>query len=118
MTVRSDRDVGTKAGGVVSPTVMLVVHELSFPERSVAEYETIVVPRGYRPAAGSATVTGVHTSVADAASGVTKAEAFAVHSANTGGGQLILGGIVSTTVTLLWQELAFPERSLAEKASS
>jgi len=75
---------------------------------------TDVVPSAYPRFAGPLIATFEHRSLADAAGGVTLADALPVHSATTGSGQTISGSVVSTTLTLLEHELALPEASVAE----
>jgi len=96
-------------GTVVSCTRMLLLHELVLPDRSVARYASVVVPSGKEPAGGFVTVTGLQTSLADAAPGVTLADAFPVHSATTGAGQLMVGAVVSCTRMLLLHEPVLPD---------
>lgn len=72
-----------------------------------------VVPRRYVPAAGPATVGDVHASLAVALGGATKADRSPVHSAVTGGGQVMLGRVVSTTVMALLHEDELLDVSLA-----
>ena len=73
----------------------------------------MVEPIWYVPAAGPTTVTPAQMSLAVARPGVTGAPAGLVHSAVIGAGQEMLGGVVSTTVTLEPQEFEFPELSVA-----
>ena len=60
-------------------------------------------------------MTGVHVSAAVAPAGVTCALEFPVHSAVTAGGHVIVGAVVSTTVTLVRQEATLFEPSFALK---
>lgn len=59
------------------------------------------------------TVVAVHASVAIAVPGVTLADALPVHSAVTGAGHAMFGGVVSTTVMLLSQDDEWSDSSVA-----
>src|SRR2546422_138194 len=92
------------AGGVVSRTVIDEEQELVFPDWSVAVYVTVVVPSGSAAVPdGPATVTGPAMSNAAAEPGVTNADSLPVASAVIGPGHVIDGGVVSTTVIVVWQ---------------
>src|SRR2546425_6006754 len=87
-------------GGVVSTTVSTALQELVLPDPSLAVYVTVVVPSGNEPAPGPLTVTPGQLSLAVAAGGVTNALRLPVHSAVVAAGQVIVGAVVSTTVTV------------------
>jgi len=100
-------------GGVVSTTMTSLVHEAALFETSFAVYSTTVSPSGYKPAAGPCTVTGEQTSDANAAPGETNAAWFRVHSTVTGGGQAMVGLMVSNTSICVLQLLALFDLSFA-----
>src|SRR5579862_8622883 len=88
------------AGGCVSCTVTVKPHVLTLPQASVAVQLTSVVPSAnVLPAAGEhATVGfGVHTSDEPTVKFTTALQAFASVPCVIFAGQLIAGGVVSTT---------------------
>src|SRR5438128_298881 len=96
-------------GGVVSTTVTLVWQLFVLPDSSVAVKVRVVVPSGYVAVpAGPVTVTGPPMSEAVAPATFTVASPFPVASAVIGAGHVIEGGVVSTTVTLVWHVLWSP----------
>src|SRR5262245_17731671 len=90
------------SGGFVSVTCTVCVAVPVFPEASVADQLTGVSPRGKPDCGASLTglTEGSHTSVADAVPSATLVVSPA-HSAVTSAGALTVGGVVSTTVTLV-----------------
>jgi len=101
-------------GGVVSTTVIVATHELVLPAPSVAVYVSGLMPNGYVAAPdGPVTVTGPTTSDAVAAPGATDAPSGDVASAVIGAGHVMEGGVVSTTVIVVTQELLLPTKSVA-----
>ena len=75
----------------------------------MAVYVTVVVPNVSVPPAGPVIVTGPAMSEAVAAPGVTKAPPTSVASTVIGAGHEMEGGVVSTTVIVVVQELWFPD---------
>jgi len=99
-------------GAVVSRTVTLESQELGFPELSVALQLTGVEPsENVEPDAGQLVGAAPQRSEAVALK-ETAAPVGPVHS-TVGAGQLMVGGVVSLTVTKELQELGFPESSVA-----
>ena len=95
----------------MSVTVTLKQHVEELPESSVAVQQTRVVPIGkVLPEAWSQVTVGFgsHASVAVTVN-VTVAPLALVHSVVLSGGQWIMGGVVSVTVTLKQQRDELPE---------
>src|SRR5262245_19886123 len=100
-------------GGVVSTIVTDCVAALLFCDSSVAVHVTLVVPRP-NSAGASFVSTGEasHTSVAAAVPRATGVPFGPVHSAVTAAGALIVGAVVSTTLTLVVSSSYCPNRSM------
>jgi hypothetical protein len=100
-SVRATLIVST--GGVVSSTVTSNWHESEFPAESVTVHVTVVVPSGnVLPEGGTHTSTGAGSHVSETAGSakVTTAPPPPVHSAVTSPGHVIVGAVVSSTVTV------------------
>jgi len=105
-------------GGVVSTTVTFWVAWAEFPESSVAVQVTVVTPSGNR--AGASLVTVASASQMSLTVGVPRSAAVPsalACSTSMFAGAVIVGGVVSTTVTfwVAWAE--FPESSVAVQVS-
>jgi hypothetical protein len=102
-------------GGVVSTTVTVKLHEALFPLASVAVQVTVVVPiRKVLPDAGVQTITGFGSQMSVAVAwNVATAPAGLVHSRVIFAGQVMTGGVVSTTVTVKLHEELLPLASVA-----
>src|SRR5439155_25600255 len=95
-------------------TVTVVEHDETFPLWSIAVYVTIVVPSGNdKVPIGPATVAVPAMSDAIAPPSATSALRLPVASAVTGAGHVIVGGVVSPTVTVVEHDDTFPLSSVA-----
>src|SRR5579871_1899954 len=100
-------------GFVVSTTTTWLAQVAVRPAWSVAVCVAAVVPSGYDPIAGSLIVTVPQTSLPSAVPADAVAALLPVHSFVTSPGQVIVGGVVSTTVTVEVQAAALPLESWA-----
>jgi hypothetical protein len=102
------------AGGCVSFTVTVKEHVAVLPAPSVAVQVTVVRPTGnVEPDTGEQTTVGdPQLSVADAVNETTAEHWPAAAGTLMGDGQVIDGGVVSTTVTVAMHWLAAPLSSL------
>jgi hypothetical protein len=96
------------------------VHEAELPKASVAVLVTVVVPiENVLPEAGVlATVTGPQLSVAAGGEMLTTAPAALVNSVVIGAGQEIVGGVLSTTVTVALHWLEAPLLSVTVRTTA
>ncbi len=102
-------------GGVLSSTVIVCVQSAKFPQASVARYVRVIDPPQAPLSALSpchVTVTKPQLSVA-VTRPVFATGTSATHSTVTGPGQVIDGGVLSSTVIVCVQSAKFPHASVA-----
>src|SRR6266436_2540056 len=106
-------------GGVVSTTVTTKLQPLLLPVASTAEQTTGVLPKAKTEPDGGAQLAETFVSQASVAVAVKRACAplAPVHSSVRLVGQVIVGGVVSTTVTTKLQPLLLPAVSTAEQTT-
>lgn len=105
-------------GGVLSTNVRVVAQELEFPDASMALHDDDADPGADRervPGEQFALMDPLQVSVAVATTArlAEQAPPWDEVSTVTGAGQVMFGGVVSTTVTLEPQEAVLPEPSVA-----
>ena len=96
----------TGVGGLVSTTVTEEVHEAVLPAESLAVYKSSLEPIGESRGGGAITTGVEQLSVADPGGGTNGAERCETHSITAGAGQLIVGGVQSSTVTTTGPHIA------------